>query len=40
MNKYFQDNGLNFSVKETELLMPIPQSERDIDPGLGQNPGY
>ncbi len=40
MNKYFQDHGLNFTVKETELLMPIPQSERDIDPNLKQNPGY
>jgi hypothetical protein len=40
MNKYFQDKGLKFTVKETELLMPIPQRERDIDPNLAQNPGY
>ncbi|HEV7346965.1 RagB/SusD family nutrient uptake outer membrane protein [Telluribacter sp.] len=40
MNKYFQDNGLKFTVANHELLMPIPLREIDINPNLGQNPGY
>ena len=40
LNQYFQNNGLNFTVDDDELLMPIPQSERDINPNLEQNPGY
>lgn len=40
MNKYFQDKGLNFSVADHEWIMPIPLREIDIDPNLGQNPGY
>ena len=27
-------------VKPFNLLLPIPQSERDVNPGLTQNPGY
>ncbi len=40
MNKYFQDNGLSFTVADHELIMPIPLREIDINPKLGQNPGY
>jgi len=40
MNKYFQDNGLSFTVANHELIMPIPLREIDINPKLGQNPGY
>ncbi|WP_247235686.1 RagB/SusD family nutrient uptake outer membrane protein [Telluribacter sp. SYSU D00476] len=40
MNKYFQDNGLKFTVANHEVLMPIPLREIDINPNLGQNPGY
>jgi tetratricopeptide (TPR) repeat protein len=40
MNKYFQDNGLKFTVADHEVLMPIPLREIDINPNLGQNPGY
>ncbi len=40
MNDHFSNIGLNFSVEDYELLMPIPQNERDIDPGLEQNPEY
>jgi hypothetical protein len=40
MNSYFTNNGLNFSVEDHELLMPVPQRELDINPNLKQNPGY
>jgi tetratricopeptide (TPR) repeat protein len=40
MNKHFIDKKLNFTVQDYELLMPIPQKERDIDPNLKQNTGY
>ncbi|MBC7446431.1 MAG: RagB/SusD family nutrient uptake outer membrane protein [Hymenobacteraceae bacterium] len=28
------------NIRETNLVMPIPQSERDANPNLTQNPGY
>ncbi len=40
MNAYFADRGLNFTLEDHELLMPIPQDEIDIDPNLAQNIGY
>lgn len=40
LNQYFQEQGLNFSVADHELIMPIPLREIDIDPNLEQNPGY
>jgi len=40
INKYFKDNGLSFTVAAHELIMPIPLREIDINPKLGQNPGY
>ncbi|HEY4151166.1 MAG TPA: RagB/SusD family nutrient uptake outer membrane protein [Chitinophagaceae bacterium] len=29
-----------FTITSDKLLFPIPQSERDVNPGLSQNPGY
>lgn len=40
LNKYFTDSGLSYTVEQNELLMPVPQRERDINPALDQNPGY
>ncbi len=40
MNNYFANKGLNFTLEDHELLMPIPQDEIDIDPNLAQNIGY
>ena len=40
MNQYFKDNGLSFTVADHEVLMPVPLREIDINPNLGQNPGY
>jgi hypothetical protein len=40
LNKYFQDNGLSFTVAAHEIIMPIPLREIDINPKLGQNQGY
>ncbi|MEM6844053.1 MAG: RagB/SusD family nutrient uptake outer membrane protein [Bacteroidota bacterium] len=40
MNDYFASKGLNFTLEDHELLMPIPQEEIDIDPNLAQNIGY
>lgn len=40
VNEDFKKRGLAYSMEEYELLLPIPQSQRDIDPNLTQNPGY
>lgn len=40
MNGYFQENNMNFTVEEHNLVMPIPLREIDINPDLGQNTGY
>lgn len=40
MNTYFKAVGLSFTVAPHEVLMPIPLREIDINPNLGQNPGY
>lgn len=40
MNAYFQRNNLTFDVQPNNKLMPIPLREIDINPDLGQNPGY
>jgi hypothetical protein len=40
INAHFAAKKLNFSVADHELLMPIPQREREINPNLGQNTGY
>ena len=40
INDYFENFGLDFELEEYELLMPIPQAERDVTPELGQNPEY
>ncbi|TGE27202.1 RagB/SusD family nutrient uptake outer membrane protein [Hymenobacter metallicola] len=33
-------SALGKTVKETNNLLPIPQSERNVNPNLTQNPGY
>jgi hypothetical protein len=40
INNFYQSNGKSFSIADHELLLPIPQSQIDIDPNLTQNPGY
>lgn len=40
MNKWFKDNGKAVTIDDHNLLMPIPQSQRDTDITLGQNDGY
>ncbi len=40
LNDYYAAAGLNFHVEDYETRMPIPQGERDINPGLTQNEGY
>lgn len=40
LNDYFAQQKLKFTINSTELLMPIPQREIDINPSLLQNPGY
>jgi hypothetical protein len=32
--------SLNYNVTQNKLLFPVPQSERDLDQNLTQNPGY
>lgn len=33
-------NSLNYALTQNRLLWPVPQSERDLDKNLSQNPGY
>lgn len=40
MNTYFQATGQNITVKDFNLLMPVPQNQIDTDPSIKQNPGY
>lgn len=40
IDDYFKNKGVNFSVKDHELIMPIPQREIEINPEMKQNPGY
>ncbi len=40
LNAYYSSLGYTFSVEDSELLMPIPDDEIEIDPNLTQNPGY
>ncbi|MDN5204369.1 RagB/SusD family nutrient uptake outer membrane protein [Fulvivirgaceae bacterium BMA10] len=40
MNAWFADQGINRTVEDKDLLMPIPQSQIDTDPAIKQNPGY
>ncbi len=40
MNNYFQENDLEFSVEDHEVLLPIPQVEIEIAPQLSQSDGY
>lgn len=40
MNTWFFDNGINISIDEHHLLLPVPQNQIDTDPAIVQNPGY
>ena len=40
MNAYFQVTAQNITVKDTYLLMPVPQDQVDTDPSIKQNIGY
>lgn len=40
MNTYFQNTGQNVTVKDINLLMPVPQDQIDTDPSIKQNQGY
>ena len=40
MNDWFSSQGVNISIDNNDLLMPIPQSQIDTDPAIIQNPGY
>lgn len=40
MNRWFEDNGKLIIIDENDLLMPVPQSQRDTDPSISQNDGY
>lgn len=40
MNAHFQYIGLNITINQDDLLMPIPQTAISANPKLVQNPGY
>lgn len=40
MNAHFASKGLGFSVEDHEWILPVPQTQRDIDSNLSQNTGY
>jgi hypothetical protein len=35
-----QDPVAKIGIKTTSVFLPIPQREIDLNPNLGQNPGY
>lgn len=40
MNDWFTQEGINITVSDHHVLMPIPQGQLDTDPAITQNPGY
>ena len=41
LGRYKQrEAALGFTLQDYQLLLPIPQTERDVNPKLTQNPGY
>jgi hypothetical protein len=40
MNQWFKDNGKLITIDEHNLVMPVPQTQRDTDPTISQNTGY
>ncbi len=38
MNAWFLANGINVTIDENDLLLPIPQNQIDTDPSITQNP--
>ena len=39
-NTLKDDPVAKIAIKDFMVFMPIPQREIDLDPALGQNPGY
>ena len=37
MNTYFQKTGQNITIKDNQLLMPVPQDQIDTDPSIKPN---
>ncbi len=41
MNDFFTNKGINVTIDDHDLILPVPQSQLDTDPGvIVQNPGY
>lgn len=40
MNDWFTSNNRNITITIDNLILPIPQNQRDTDPALTQNKGY
>lgn len=40
MNQWFSENGRNVTIDQTNLILPVPQSQIDTDPAIVQNLGY
>lgn len=40
MNDWFKSNNKNITITADNLILPIPQNQRDTDPTLSQNKGY
>lgn len=40
MNAWFAANNRNVTIDDSNLFLPIPQSQVDTDPAIGQNSGY
>jgi len=40
MNAWFTLNGKNVTINADNLVLPIPQNQRDSDPAISQNQGY
>lgn len=40
MNTFFNNTGVNVTIDDNNLILPIPQSQLDTDSSITQNPGY
>ncbi len=40
MNTFFTNAGINVTIDDNKLILPIPQSQLDTDSSITQNPGY
>ena len=39
-NNYSSNTPLTLTTADNKRIWPIPQSERDANPNISQNPGY